>query len=96
MRGSITVTPAGLSFSAAVNSPIGTITATGDASMGPSEGKLAVRVRSLSAGPVPQPALDQVKAVIEKSAAPISEAMPFDVRQVALRNGCFAIMGQTR
>jgi hypothetical protein len=79
-----------------VNTPIGTITASGDASMGPSEGKIAVRVRSLSAGPVPQPALDQVRGTIEKSAMPISDAMPFNVQQVALRTGCFAIMGSTR
>jgi hypothetical protein len=92
----ITVSASGLSFTAAVNSPIGTITASGDASMGPSEGKIAIRVRSLSAGPVPQPALDQVRGTIEKSATPISDAMPFNVQQVALRTGCFAIMGTTR
>jgi hypothetical protein len=92
----ITVSPAGLTFTAAVNSPIGAITASGDAAMGPSGGKLAIRVRNLAAGPVPQPALDQVKGVIEKSAAPIADAMPFDVQQVALRTGCFAIMGTTR
>ncbi|HZP95464.1 MAG TPA: FecR family protein [Candidatus Limnocylindria bacterium] len=92
----VTIDPSGLHFSGDVSTPIGAFTAAGDASMGPLGGRLAVHIRNLTAGPIPGAILDQVRATIEQSASGVSDSVPFTVRQVALRSGCFAIMGTTR
>ncbi len=92
----VTVDPAGLHFSGDVRTPIGAFTARGDASMGPAAGRLALHVRNLSAGPIPSAILEQVKAAIEQNAGKVGDDVPFLVRQVVLRSGCFAIMGTTR
>jgi hypothetical protein len=64
--------------------------------MGPVNGKLGIKLRNLSAGPLPAAVLEQVQKSIDKSAGDVSDSFPFNVRQVALRQGCFAIMGSTR
>jgi len=92
----ITVDPSGLHFSASLSTPIGNFNASGDATMGPLNGKLGFGVRNLSAGPLPAAVLQQVQASIEQNAGSVSDSFPFVVRQVALRGGCFAIMGSTR
>ena len=92
----ITIDTSGLHFTGEVSTPLGSFTASGDASMGPQNGKIAIHLRSLSAGPVPSAILDQVRGSIEQSASSVSDAVPFAVRQVALRPGCFAVMGTTR
>ena len=92
----VTVGRAGLHFSGDVKTPIGGFTATGDASMGPAAGRLALHIRNLSAGPIPSAILEQVKAQIELNAGKVGDDVPFLVRQVALRPGCFAIVGTTR
>ena len=93
----VNVNPSGLHFSANVSTPIGSFNANGDASLGPTgDGKLAVKIRSLSAGPIPGAILDQVRSTIEQNASGVSDAFPFNVQRVALKQGCFAIMGTTR
>lgn len=92
----VTIDASGLHFSGNVATPIGAFTATGDASMGPVAGKLALHIRDLSAGPIPGAILEQVKQSIEQSALGVTDGVPFTVRQVVLRSGCFAIMGTTR
>ena len=92
----ITVAPSGLHFTGSVSTPVGTFTASGDASLGPVNGKVGLHLRSLSAPPVPGAILDQVRQAIEQSALSATDGLPFAVRQVALRNGCLAIMGTTR
>lgn len=92
----VTVSPAGVHFSGDVKTPLGAFTATGDASMGPVAGRLALHIRNLSAGPIPSAILEQVKASIEQNAGKFGDDVPFVVRQVVLRSGCFAIVGTTR
>lgn len=92
----VKIDPSGLHASAQLATVIGNFTATGDVSMGPKDGKLAFKLRNLSAGPVPSAILEQAQAAVDKSAASVSDSLPFTVRQVALRSGCFAIMGTTR
>ena len=92
----VTVGRAGLHFAGDVSTPLGAFTASGDASMGPIAGRLALHIRDLSAGPVPPALLQQVRGVIEQSAGNATDGMPFTVRQVVLRPGCFAIVGTTR
>jgi len=55
-----------------------------------------VRVRNLSAGPVPAAVLDQVRSQIESTVLSVTGSVNLTVRQVALRNGCFAVLGATR
>jgi hypothetical protein len=92
----VTVGPAGVHFAGDAQTPLGTFTVTGDASMGPVAGRLALRIRDLSAGPIPSAILDQVKVSIEENAGRVGGEVPFLVRQVVLRPGCFAILGTTR
>jgi len=92
----VTVDPAGLHFKGDVGTPIGRFTASGDASMGPVSGKVGIHLRGLSAGPLPAAILEQVRQTIEQNALSFSDGLPFFVKQVALRPGCFTIMGTTR
>jgi len=93
---SVTVDPAGVHFSGQVTTPVGGFTTSGDASLGQVNGRLTVRIRSLSAGPVPAALLDQVRSQIETNTGNVADSMPFVVKQVALRSGCFVVIGATR
>jgi len=90
----VTVDGSGLHLSARVQAVID-VTATGDIIAGPVDGKLALRVRNLSAGPLPPAVLDQLRGAVEKSLAEFATSLPFTVRQVALRPGCLGVMGVT-
>lgn len=92
----VTIDPAGLHFSGNVATPIGALTATGDASLGTVDGRLAMHIRNLSAGPIPSAILDQVRTMIEQNSNDVSNSVSFTVRRVALRSGCLAIMGTSR
>lgn len=92
----VTIGPAGLHFSGDVTTPLGGFTATGNASMGPVGGRLGLHIRDLSAGPIPSAILEQVKQAVEENARGATNDVPFTVRQVVLRTGCFAIVGATR
>ena len=92
----LTIDTAGFHFTGAVSTPVGAVSANGDASMGPVNGKLGLHIRGLSAGPIPDAILDQVRGTIEQDATSVTDQFPFTVRQVALRKGCFAILGTTR
>jgi len=89
-----TIDGAGLHLSAQIDSVI-SVTASGDIIAGPVNGKLALRIRNLSAGPLPSPVLDQIQAQVEKGLSDFSATFPFVVRQVALRPGCLGVMGVT-
>lgn len=92
----VTIDTSGFHFTGAVATPLGALNANGDASIGPVAGRLGIHIRSLSAGPIPGAILDQVRAAIEQNATSVGDGLPFAVRQVALRPGCFAIIGTTR
>ena len=49
----------------------------------------------LAADPLPHGLIDSVKGLVDSSTADISGMVPFLVKQVAFRNGCFWVSGVT-
>jgi len=90
-----TIDSAGVHLSAGVSASVLTINAASDISVGAVDGKLVMRVRSLTASPLPAGLLDGVRAPLENSLGEFSNGFPFTVRQVAMRQGCLSIMGTT-
>jgi hypothetical protein len=90
-----TIDSGGVHLSGAVSASVLTINAAGDISVGAVDGRLVMRVRSLTAAPLPAALLDGIRAPLENSLNEFSGAFPFPVRQVAMRQGCFSIMGST-
>ena len=91
----ITIDAAGIHPRGSVVTPIGTFAGSADVAVGPMNGKLALHVRNLTAGPLPGPLLDQIQQAINSSATEATSGLPFVVRQVTLRPGCMAILGTT-
>ena len=54
-----------------------------------------IRIRSLSASPLPAGRLDPVRAVLDRAFDDFSNGFPFILRQVSLRPGCLSVMGTT-
>jgi hypothetical protein len=90
-----TIDSAGVHLSAQANASILSVNAATDISAGSVDGKLVVRVRSLTASPLPAGLLDPVRAVLENRLDDFSNGFPFIVRQVSLRQGCLSVMGTT-
>jgi len=90
-----TIDAAGVHLSGQAAASVLTINAASDVSVGSVDGKLVVRIRSLSATPLPGGLLDGLRAAIEKSFDDLSNGFPFTVRQVALRQGCLSVTGTT-
>lgn len=90
-----TIDSAGVHLSAGVSASVLTINAASDISVGAVDGKLVMRVRSLTASPLPAGLLDGVRAPLENSLGEFSNGFPFTVRQVAMRQGCLSIIGTT-
>ncbi len=91
----VVINASGVHLSAKVTASVLSVTGAADLNVGSVGGKLALRVRSLSAGPLPSPLLDQLRTSIEKGVSDFAGGFPFTVRQVALRDGCLAVMGAT-
>ena len=90
-----TIDLAGVHLSARADASILTLNAATDISAGPVDGKLVIRIRSLSASPLPAGLLDPIRSVLERSFDDFSNGFPFVVRQVAMRQGCLSVMGTT-
>jgi hypothetical protein len=90
-----TIDAAGVHLAAGVNAQVLTINAASDVSVGAVDGKLVMRVRKLSASPLPSGLLDGIRGPLESSLNDFSAGFPFAVRQVTMRQGCLAIMGTT-
>jgi len=90
-----TIDSAGVHLSAQANASILTVNAATDISAGPVEGKLVIRIRSLTASPLPAGLLDPIRALLERSFDDFSNGFPFTVRQVSMRQGCLSVMGTT-
>jgi hypothetical protein len=86
---------AGVHLSAQANASFLTVNAASDIIAGSVDGKLAIRIRSLTASPLPAGLLDPVRATLEKALDEFSSGFPFTVRQVAMRQGCLSVMGTT-
>jgi hypothetical protein len=72
-----------------------TLDAKADIVGGPVGDKFTLRVARLSADPLPPGLVDVLRGLVDTSAADISGAIPFPVKQVAFRNGCFWVSGVT-
>ncbi len=90
-----TIDPAGVHLSAQATASVLTVNAASDISAGSVDGKLVVRIRSLTASPLPSGLLDPLRSAIDKSLDEFSNGFPFIVRQVAMRQGCLSVMGTT-
>ena len=86
---------AGVHFSGAVSVSMLTISAASDVSVGAVDGRLVVRVRSLTASPLPAGLLDGIRGPVQRALDELSSGFPFRVRQVLMRPGCLSIMGTT-
>jgi hypothetical protein len=90
-----TIDSAGVHLSAQASASILTLNAATDVSAGPVDGKLVIRIRSLTATPLPAGVLDPIRAVLERGFDDFSNGFPFVVRQVLMRQGCLSVMGTT-
>ncbi len=91
----ITIDGSGLHLTGNVVTPIGTFAANADVIAGPVNGKLVLRLRNFSAGPLPGAILDQIQNAVESGLNEFTSSFPMVVRQVALRPGCLGVMGTT-
>jgi hypothetical protein len=72
-----------------------TVTASADVVGGSVGDKFTLKVSHLAADPLPPGLVDAVKGIFDSTTADVSGAVPFLVRQVAFRNGCFWVSGVT-
>jgi hypothetical protein len=72
-----------------------TVDASADVVGGPVGDKFTLKVSRLAADPLPPGLIDAVKGLVDTSTANISGTVPFLVKQVAFRNGCFWVSGVT-
>ena len=91
----LTIDGAGIHLTGNVVTPLGTFAATGDVIAGPVNGKLTLRLRNLSAGPVPGALLEPLQSAVERGMNEFTGAFPMVVSQVALRASCLGVMGTT-
>jgi hypothetical protein len=92
----MTIDRSGLHFTGGAVTAVGTFNGSADAIAGPVDGKLNLKLRSLTVTPLPSPVLDQIQSDVQKGLDEFSASFPMVVRRVALRPGCLAVMGSTR
>lgn len=91
----ITIDAAGIHGSAKAVTQAATVNASADIIGGPIGDKMTLKVSRLVADPLPSVLADAVKGLVDSSTADISGTVPFLVKQVAFRNGCFWVSGVT-
>ena len=72
-----------------------TVTASADVVGGSVGDKFTLKVSHLAADPLPPGLIDAVKGIVDSTTADVSGSVPFLVKQVAFRNGCFWVSGVT-
>jgi hypothetical protein len=72
-----------------------TVTASADVVGGSVADKFKLKVSHLAADPLPPVVVDAVKGIVDSTTADISGSIPFVVKQVAFRGGCFWVSGVT-
>ena len=72
-----------------------TVNASADVVGGSVGDKFTLKVSHLAADPLPPGLIDAVKGIVDSTTADISGSVPFVVKQVAFRNGCFWVSGVT-
>jgi hypothetical protein len=72
-----------------------TLNASADVVGGPVGDKFTLKVSRLAADPLPPGLVAALKGLVDSGTADISGTVPFLVKQVAFRNGCFSVSGVT-
>jgi FecR-like protein len=91
----ITIDAGGIHGTATAVTQFITVNASADVVGGPVGDKFTLKVSRLAADPLPPGLIDAVKGLVDSSTADISGTVPFLVKQVAFRNGCFWVSGVT-
>ena len=91
----ITIDGGGIHGTAKAVTQFITVNASADVVGGPVGDKFTLKVSRLSADPLPPGLIDAMKGLVDSSTADISGTVPFLVKQVAFRNGCFWVSGVT-
>ena len=91
----VTIDGAGVHFTGSLDTPLGAFTTKGDVIAGSVNGKLAARLRNLHADPIPVALLQQLASAFEQNIGELTSGFPMVVRQVAMRQGCLAVIGTT-
>jgi hypothetical protein len=91
----ITIDSGGIHGTAKAVTQFITVNATADVVAGPVGDKFTLKVSHLTADPLPPGLIDAMKGLVDSSTADISGTVPFLVKQVAFRNGCFWVSGVT-
>ena len=91
----ITIDAGGIHGTAKAATQFITVNASADVVGGPVGDKFTLKVSRLVADPLPPGLIDAMKGLVDSSTADISGTVPFLVKQVAFRNGCFWVSGVT-
>ena len=91
----VTIDQAGIHAVAKATTQILTLNANADLIGGTVGDKFTLRFSRLSADPLPPGLVDALKAVAEGGSATFADQVPFLVRQVSFRSGCFFVAGVT-
>jgi FecR-like protein len=91
----ITIDSGGIHGSASAATQFITVNASADVVGGSVGDKFTLKVSRLAADPLPPGLVDAVKGLVDSTTADISGTVPFLVKQVAFRNGCFWVSGVT-
>jgi hypothetical protein len=91
----ITIDSGGIHGTAKAVTQFITVTASADVVGGSVGDKFTLKVSRLSADPLPPGLIDAMKGLVDSTTADISGTVPFLVKQVAFRNGCFWVSGVT-
>jgi hypothetical protein len=91
----IRIDAAGIHGTAKAATQFITVNASADVVGGSVGDKFTLKVSRLAADPLPPALVDAVKGLVDSSTADISGSVPFLVKQVAFRNGCFWVSGVT-
>ena len=91
----ITIDAGGIHGTAKAATQLLTVNASADVVGGPVGGKFTLKVSRLVADPLPAGLIDAMKGLVDSSTADLSGTVPFLVKQVAFRNGCFWVSGVT-
>jgi hypothetical protein len=91
----VTIDQAGIHAAAKATTQILTLNANADLIGGTVGDKFTLRFSRLSADPLPPGLVDALKAIAEGGSATFADQVPFLVRQVSFRSGCFFVAGVT-
>jgi hypothetical protein len=91
----ITIDSGGIHGTAKAATQFITVNASADVIGGPVGGKFTLRVSRLVADPLPPGLVDAIRGIADTSTTDVSSNIPFLVKQVSFRNGCFSVSGVT-